>query len=128
MRRAPLPLLLLLAALAPTAETAAKPRPVPQLATIVHDLRDLLPELEKKTGKPDEGIPAWTVRSGFCTAYADYDLDHDGLLSQKEIAAVCADLKTALREHYPDTFAQMDTDGDDQITYKEFQAYMAGKH
>jgi hypothetical protein len=123
-----LPALLLLAALAPAEEPASKLKKVPEVGTILHDLRDLLPEVEKKSDKPDEGIPAWSVRSGFLAIYAAYDLDHDGLLSHTEIVAVCTDLKAALREHYPDTFAQIDTDGDDQITYKEFKSYQSGHH
>jgi hypothetical protein len=123
MHRFALLLPLLLATLAPAAD-----KPVPPVGSIIHDLRDLMPELEKKTDQPDAGIPAYSVKTGFWTGYASYDLDHDGLLSQKELAAVIADLKATLREHYPDTFAAMDTDGDDQITYAEFKAYQAGKH
>jgi hypothetical protein len=94
----------------------AKDKPVPSADSIVHDLRDLMPEVEKKTGNPDEAIPAFSVTEGFWAKYKPYDKHGAGCLSRSELALICADLSKTLEEHYPDVFAAIDTDGDEKIT------------
>jgi hypothetical protein len=89
----------------------------PALGTVLHDLRDLMPLVEQKTGNADD--PVVSAVEGYWTGYKSYDVNHDGKLSRTELLAVTQWLQKQLRENYPDTFAELDTDGDEHITNAE---------
>ncbi len=52
----------------------------------------------------------------------DFDLDHDGTVSQLEVVACVAKRPRWLRTHFPELFAAIDTDHDGDISFAELQA------
>jgi hypothetical protein len=115
--------------LASVSATAAEAKPVPSLGTVLHDLRDFLPEAEKTAGSADDPIPAFSVKpDGYWKGYKSFNVGGSGFLSRKEIKAVTVDLIKTLREHYPDQYAEIDSDGSDTITAAKLTAYNNSKH
>ena len=129
MYRFILPILCLLALqCVASAEAVDKPKPVPTLGTLIHDLRDFLPESESKIGNADDPIPAFSTKDdGYWKGYRSYNKNGTGYFSRTEIIALVADLEKSLRVNYPDTYAEIDTDGDETITLAKFNAYMSKK-
>lgn len=59
------------------------------------------------------------------TLWQEFDLDHDGRISQVEIVACLARRPAWLRTHFPALFRRIDTDGDRAISIAELQAFAA---
>jgi hypothetical protein len=57
--------------------------------------------------------------------WADYDLDHDGKVSQLEVVACVAKRPSWLRTRFPAWFARIDTDHDGAISFAELSAFAA---
>jgi hypothetical protein len=125
-------LLILLPLAAAAADPAAKAAPGGELkvmpaGAIVHDLRDFMPFADPAQGKPEENLHNFSVTEGYFTGYKAEDSDGDGYLSRGDVIRIVGKLEKMLREHEPDTFAAIDTDGDEKISPAELKAYLAGK-
>ena len=109
MFRFALILTFLAAHLTVAAEASDAPKP-PPVGTLIHDLRDFLPESESKNGNPDDPIPGFSCKDdGYWKGYRSYNKNGKGYLSRNEIKVLVADLVKSLRVNYPDTCTRRST-------------------